>query len=168
MFFPQDRIGRHECEAGGFDRAEPIMKTPMSTPAISTRSGCARYEIGQRRGSPEPWKHAVVERGHGADPAKRDEDSRGRPVMMTVGSGWQVGHRTKALNVRARVGTRSNIDRANRLRGAVGHGRLGPVLEGHRWIAMKTSVGTNGLPARRDRPTPRADGKSPRFVVLRG
>lgn len=62
----------------------------------------AESSVRQRLRQPEPWKHAVVEAGHDANPiASEGQDDEARPLADAAGGGTKVGSERR-LTIRPR------------------------------------------------------------------
>src|SRR5512132_2229756 len=98
---------------------------------------------GKRSRQPEPWKHAVVEAGDGADPVAREgEDEQAGPVA-DAGRGAEVGPERR-LTVGSRRYEVEPPARADHACVEAGHDVTAFVFEGERWHREKDIVGQQG------------------------
>src|SRR6266545_2020430 len=97
----------------------------------------------ERSRQPEPWEHAVVEAGEGADPvAGEGEDEQAGPVA-DVGGGAKVGFERR-LTVGSRRHEVNPLVRVEDAGEEAGHDVAALVFEGNRWHGDVDIVGEQG------------------------
>src|SRR5260370_5285243 len=98
----------------------------------------------ERRRQPEPWEHAVIEAGDGADPvAGEGEDEEAGSVADAAGRGAQV-RRERRLTIGSRRHEVMRSARADDAGVEAGHGVAALVFEGNWWHGDEDVGGEQG------------------------
>src|SRR5215831_20934884 len=91
----------------------------------------ARLSVRERSRQPEPWEHAVVEAGEGADPVAAEGENVEADPVADAAPGAQVGPE-RGLAVGSRRHEVEPAARAEQARAEPGHDVPALVFEGHR------------------------------------
>src|SRR6266542_3892050 len=97
----------------------------------------------KRSRQPEPWEHAVVEAGHGADPVAGEGEDEQAGSVADAGRGAQVGSE-RWLAVRSCRHEGERAARAEQAGAEAGHNVSALVFEGHWWHRDEDVVGQEG------------------------
>src|SRR6266508_3342662 len=119
----------------------PVTRPRQASPTCSALGSCLSAR--KRSRQPEPWEHAVVEAGDGADPVAREgEDEEAGPVA-DAGRGAEVGPERR-LTVGSRRYEVEPPDQTDHACVEATYDVTAFVFEGERWHREEDIVGEQG------------------------